>query len=99
MGQIASEMADFVIVTSDNPRSESPQAIIRDILRGIDRERPHVVIENRAEAIAYAITSARAGDIILLAGKGHEQYEITAEGRRPFDEAALVRLAAASYDG
>lgn len=97
MGRIASEMADFVILTSDNSRSEDPEAILRDILRGMDRERPHAVIPNRAEAIAYAVTNARAGDIILLAGKGHEQYEITRRGRTPFDEAALVRRAAEGW--
>lgn len=94
MGRIAAEMADFVILTSDNSRGEDPEAILREILRGMDRERPYTVIPNRAEAIAYAVETAREGDIILLAGKGHEQYEITRRGRMPFDEAALVRCAA-----
>jgi len=97
MGRIASELADFVIVTSDNARSEVPARIIADILRGIDREKPYAVIESRAEAIAYAIRQAREGDIILLAGKGHERYEIAANGRRPFDERILVRQAAEAY--
>ncbi|MBQ8275553.1 MAG: UDP-N-acetylmuramoyl-L-alanyl-D-glutamate--2,6-diaminopimelate ligase [Clostridia bacterium] len=97
MGRIAAEMADFVILTSDNSRGEDPEAILRDILRGMDRERPHAVIPNRAEAIAYAVKTARRGDIILLAGKGHEQYEITRRGRTPFDEAALVRRAAEGW--
>ena len=93
MGRIAAEMADFTIITSDNPRGEPPGDILADILRGFDRERPHAVIADRAAAIAYAIEQARAGDIILLAGKGHEQYTIDAEGRHPFDERALVSVA------
>ncbi|MBE6576324.1 MAG: UDP-N-acetylmuramoyl-L-alanyl-D-glutamate--2,6-diaminopimelate ligase [Ruminococcaceae bacterium] len=97
MGRIAAEMADFVILTSDNSRGEDPETILREILRGMDRERPHTVIPNRAEAIAYAVETARKDDIILLAGKGHEQYEITRQGRMPFDEAALVRRAAAGW--
>lgn len=98
MGRIAAEMADLVILTSDNSRGEDPEAILREILRGMDRERPHTVIPNRAEAIAYAVETAREGDIILLAGKGHEQYEITRRGRMPFDEAALVRRAAERWE-
>ena len=70
---------------------EELSALVAEILRGMDRERPHTVIPNRAEAIAYAVKNARERDIILLAGKGHEQYEITRRGRTPFDEAALVR--------
>ncbi len=90
MGRIATEMADFVIITSDNARSEPPEDIIADILRGVDREKPHIVILRRAEAIDYAVRTARPGDIILLAGKGHECYEIDASGRHPFDERQIV---------
>lgn len=99
MGRIAAELADFVIVTADNSRSEPTDAIIAEILRGMDRERPHTVIADRAEAIAWAIETARPGDIILLAGKGHERYEISAAGRRPFDERRLAAEAAAAYWG
>lgn len=94
MGRIASEMADFVIVTADNSRSEQPAAIMDEILRGMDREKPHVAIEDRAEAIAWAVRNARAGDIILLAGKGHERYEINSAGRHPFDERKIAAAAA-----
>ena len=90
MGRIAAELADFTIITSDNPRSEPPGDILSDILRGFDREKPHAVIADRAAAVVYAIEHARAGDIILLAGKGHERYTIDAEGRHPFDERELV---------
>ncbi len=97
MGRIASRMADFVIVTSDNSRSENPGSIIADIMTGLDKESAFTVIPDRAEAIAYAIQHARAGDIILLAGKGHETYEITADGVHPFSEREIVTKAAETY--
>jgi UDP-N-acetylmuramoyl-L-alanyl-D-glutamate--2,6-diaminopimelate ligase len=90
MGRVASTLADFTVITSDNSRSEKPSDIIAQILKGFDRERPHKVIENRAEAIKYALSSAREGDLIILAGKGHENYEITASGKRHFDEREIV---------
>jgi len=90
MGRIASRLADLSIITSDNSRSEDPQDIISDILKGVDKEKPYIVIEDRREAIAYAVRTARAGDILLLAGKGHEEYEIVGNERRPFSERALV---------
>lgn len=93
MAHIASRLADFVIVTSDNSRSEPPERIISDILRGIDKEKEFIVISDRAEAIEYAICNSRRGDIILLAGKGHERYEIDSEGRREFDEREIARRA------
>ena len=93
MGRVAEELADFVIVTSDNPRTEDPDSIIADILSGMRSEDTHTVIKNRRRAIEHAVTTARQGDIIILAGKGHETYEITREGRRPFDERELVRQA------
>ncbi|MFA6947926.1 MAG: UDP-N-acetylmuramoyl-L-alanyl-D-glutamate--2,6-diaminopimelate ligase [Eubacteriales bacterium] len=91
MGRAASRFADFTIVTSDNTRSENPSDIIAAILKGIDKERPYIVIENRREAIKYAMTTARPGDVILLCGKGHERYEITADGRHDFDEREVIR--------
>lgn len=93
MGEIASRLADFVIVTSDNSRSEDPIAIIDDILTGISPDRPHTVIPNRREAIEYAVLTASPGDILLLSGKGHEAYEIDKNGKRPFSERAIVREA------
>ncbi len=94
MAQAAQRYADFTIVTSDNPRSEDPNAIIGEILCGIDKTKPYTVIPDRREAIRYAVETAREGDLILLAGKGHEKYEITADGRHPFDEEAEVLAAA-----
>ncbi len=99
MARVASLMADAVVITSDNSRSEDPNAIIADILLGMDKEREFVVIADRAEAIRYAVRTARAGDIILLAGKGHEAYEITAEGQKPFSERDIVRAAVGHYFG
>ncbi len=93
MGRIASALSDFVIVTADNSRTEDPFGIIKEILRGIDREKPYTVIADRREAIRYAVNEARAGEILLFAGKGHEKYEITAEGKHPFDEAAIAKEA------
>lgn len=97
MGRIACELADFVIVTSDNSRSEDPLAIINDILCGIDKNDNYITIPDRKKAIEYAIASSLQGDIILLAGKGHERYEINAEGRRDFDERAIVLSAFEKY--
>lgn len=97
MGSVASRLADFVIITSDNPRFEAPLEIIREIISGIDKEKPHAVIINRREAIRYAISEAREGDIIILAGKGHEKYEINKGNKAPFDEAAIVREAVSKY--
>ena len=93
MGAIASKYADEVIVTSDNSRSEDPEEIIKEIMTGIDPERSVCVIPDRAAAIEAAILTARAGDMILLAGKGHEEYEITKEGRKPFREREIVAQA------
>ena len=93
MGSIASSFADFTIITSDNPRSEDREKIIFDILSGVDKESRYTVISDRAEAIRYAVINARAGDIILLAGKGHEKYEICAGQKTYFDEKEIVKKA------
>jgi UDP-N-acetylmuramoyl-L-alanyl-D-glutamate--2,6-diaminopimelate ligase len=91
MGKIASDLADVVIVTSDNPRKEEPEAIIRDILDGIPLEsRPEVVVDRR-EAIVYAIRSAETGDIVVIAGKGHEDYQIFADKTIHFDDREVAR--------
>lgn len=94
MGAIASRLADFVIVTSDNSRGEDTNIIISEILLGIDREKPYKVIPDRRVAIEFAVSTASEGDVIILAGKGHEKYEITSKGKIPFDEAEIVRRTA-----
>lgn len=91
MGGIAAKLSDFCVVTSDNPRSENPTAIIEDILVGMkDIDTPYEVVENRFEAIKWAMTHAQKDDIILLAGKGHETYQILPTGTIHFDEREAV---------
>lgn len=89
MGAAASRAADVVIVTSDNPRTEDPDAIIADIEAGLNG-RPHERITDRREAIARALEIARPGDIVLLAGKGHETYQVVGTEKRHFDEREIV---------
>ncbi len=96
MGEIASRLADEVIVTSDNSRSEDPMQIIREIVAGMSHKMPACIIPEREKAITYAVHHARAGDILLLAGKGHEEYEITREGKRAFSEKEIVKRAYAA---
>jgi UDP-N-acetylmuramoyl-L-alanyl-D-glutamate--2,6-diaminopimelate ligase len=106
MGEIAARLADFAIVTSDNPRSEDPEQIIAEIMGGVTtaagaRHRgsgspaPHVrSVPDRREAIAEAIASGRRGDVLVIAGKGHEQGQELAGGRKvPFDDVAVARQA------
>jgi UDP-N-acetylmuramoyl-L-alanyl-D-glutamate--2,6-diaminopimelate ligase len=91
MGRVAGEGSDLVVVTSDNPRSEDPNSIIAEILPAI-RVTPTdcIVEEDRAGAIAIAIRAARPGDIVLLAGKGHEKTQTFADGTVPFDDVAVA---------
>ena len=93
MGEIAARLADHVIITSDNSRSEDPMQIICQIVSGIPPQKAYTVIPDRASAIRHAIENAKAGDLILLAGKGHEEYEIVGGERRPFCEGRLVKEA------
>lgn len=91
MGAIAADNADFVIVTSDNPRTEEPNAIIAEITAGMKNKRtPKKVICDRIEAIHWAIDNAHPGDVILLAGKGHEDYQIVGHEKHHMDEREIV---------
>ncbi len=91
MGKIVSQMADLAIVTSDNPRTEDPNAIIEDILVGVkEGGGAYVVVPNRFDAIEYALDHAQKDDIILLAGKGHETYQILSDRTISFDEREIV---------
>lgn len=90
MARAAQENADFVIITGDNPRTEAPGEIITDIVSGIDVGRPFAVIPDRTAAIKHAVNTAKAGDTILLAGKGHEKYEILEDGMHPYDEEKIA---------
>ena len=91
MGRIASDLADVAIVTSDNPRTEDPEAIIAEVRTGMTG--PHETIVDRAEAIRRAISQARPGDTVVLAGKGHEPYQIIGGRRIAFDDREVARQA------
>src|SRR5579864_3227409 len=92
MGQAAAELSDFVVLTSDNPRSEDPLAIMNDALVGIRRQDvPHVVEPDRKAAISRAISEARPGDIVILAGKGHETYQVSKDRTIHFDDREVAR--------
>lgn len=92
MGAVAAQLSDLAVVTSDNPRSEDPAAIIKGITQGMGSA-PHVVIEDRAEAITRAIEAAQDGDVVLIAGKGHEDYQIFADRTIEFDDRKIARRA------
>ena len=94
MGEIAASLSDVAVVTSDNPRTEDPEAIIADIEAGLTKaERPYVKLADRREAIFHAIEEAREGDVILIAGKGHETYQVIGERRIHFDDHEVAREA------
>lgn len=90
MGSIAERLADRVILTDDNPRSESPEAIIADVLQGFAKPGAVMVEHDRARAIEQALTGAAAGDLVLIAGKGHEDYQEVQGRRFPFSDVAMV---------
>jgi len=94
MAEAAGEGSDFVVLTSDNPRSEDPLAIINDAMTGLQRTETRYVNEpDRRKAILLALGEARAGDIVLLAGKGHEKVQVTRAGSAPFDDVKVARAA------
>jgi UDP-N-acetylmuramoyl-L-alanyl-D-glutamate--2,6-diaminopimelate ligase len=98
MGQVACELSDLAIVTSDNPRSEDPLQIINDIMVGVRRTDTRVIVEpDRALAIKKAIEEANAGDVVLLAGKGHETYQIFKDRTIHFDDREVAREALRSF--
>lgn len=100
MGQIASRLADLAIVTSDNSRNENAEDIISEICEGFETDGcEYKIIKDRREAIEYAINNSRAGDIILLAGKGHERYEIDSLGKHDFDERKIAMELAEKHFG
>jgi len=101
MGEATGRGSDFVVLTSDNPRSEDPRAIINDALVGLQKSGVKYTIEvDRRKAIGLAIGEARPGDIVLLAGKGHEKVQVTREGSNPFDDVEVARevLKVAGFD-
>jgi UDP-N-acetylmuramoyl-L-alanyl-D-glutamate--2,6-diaminopimelate ligase len=101
MGEAAGRGSDFVVLTSDNPRSEDPLAIINDAVVGLQKTGVQYTVEpDRRKAIGLAISESESGDIVLLAGKGHEKVQATREGSQPFDDVAVARdaLRAAGFD-
>lgn len=99
MGKIAGELSDFCIVTSDNPRTEKPESIIEQVVEGMKQtDCDYEVIVNRFEAIEYALDHAQKNDIILLAGKGHETYQVLGKDTIKFDEREIVRKLLGCYD-
>jgi UDP-N-acetylmuramoyl-L-alanyl-D-glutamate--2,6-diaminopimelate ligase len=92
MAAAAAEASDYVVLTSDNPRTEDPLAIMNDALVGLRRfDTPHSLEPDRKKAIALAIAKAEAGDIVLLAGKGHETYQVIGKEKQPFDDRLVAR--------
>jgi UDP-N-acetylmuramoyl-L-alanyl-D-glutamate--2,6-diaminopimelate ligase len=98
-------LSDFVVLTSDNPRSEDPERILDEIVRGLDPTpepgapkragTPYLRIRDRREAIERAIRTAQPGDLVLIAGKGHEKYQVIGERTLPFDDVDVARAALA----
>ena len=93
MGEIATTLSDYTVITSDNPRTEEPQRIIEDIVAGIETSQGYTTILDRRDAIAYAIGIAQPQDTVLIAGKGHEDYQIIGRARHHFDDREVAREA------
>ena len=97
MGEAAAGLSDIVILTSDNPRTEDPEAILADAEVGLRRVgRPYMKFVDRREAIRRAISEARAGDVVVIAGKGHETYQIVGTEKTHFDDREVAREALAA---
>lgn len=93
MGRSAADMSDYTVITSDNPRTESPEAIVDDIVVGVEPSRSYTAIVDREQAIAHAIANAQPKDTVVIAGKGHETYQIVGRTRRHFDDREVAREA------
>jgi UDP-N-acetylmuramoyl-L-alanyl-D-glutamate--2,6-diaminopimelate ligase len=90
MGAIAEGRADLVVVTDDNPRTEDSRSIIEQVLAGMQQPDGAHVVSDRAEAIHFALAEADAGDVVVIAGKGHEDYQVVGRDVRPFSDRAVV---------
>jgi UDP-N-acetylmuramoyl-L-alanyl-D-glutamate--2,6-diaminopimelate ligase len=101
MGAVAGRLSDLIVITSDNPRSEDPARIIEEVQRGItpdtrrDSAQRLLAIVDRREAITKAVELAKPGDLVLVAGKGHEKYQVIGDRTLPFDDVAVAREALA----
>ena len=90
MAATVARIADVVVLTSDNPRTEDPDQILDDLVKGLNGG-VHERVVDRRDAIRFAFATAQAGDTVVLAGKGHETYQVVGDERRPFDERAIVQ--------
>jgi UDP-N-acetylmuramoyl-L-alanyl-D-glutamate--2,6-diaminopimelate ligase len=100
MGEVAAELADDIVITDDNPRSESPEVITQGIAAGIPAGRPYRIEHDRGRAIRDAVLDADAEDVVVIAGKGHEDYQLYGQERRYFsDQKAVVGALAARSGG
>ncbi|MBQ7236809.1 MAG: UDP-N-acetylmuramoyl-L-alanyl-D-glutamate--2,6-diaminopimelate ligase, partial [Clostridia bacterium] len=91
MGKISGELADFTVITSDNPRYEEPMEIIAEIEKGVlEKSKNYVIVQERADGIKYAIEMAKAGDVIVVAGKGSENYQEILGIKRPYNDKDTV---------
>jgi UDP-N-acetylmuramoyl-L-alanyl-D-glutamate--2,6-diaminopimelate ligase len=98
MGMAAAELSDYVVLTSDNPRSEDPIAIMNDALVGLRRfDTPHAVEPDRAKAIQIALSQAEPGDVVLITGKGHETYQVFKDRTIHFDDREQAKEALRSF--
>ena len=95
MAKSASERSDVTVATSDNPRTEDPASILDEVIQGIVPGRDSVAIVDRRDAIAHAIHLAEPGDVVVIAGKGHENYQIIGRTKHPMDDRELAREAMA----
>jgi UDP-N-acetylmuramoyl-L-alanyl-D-glutamate--2,6-diaminopimelate ligase len=94
MGEVAGKLSDFVIVTSDNPRTEDPNSIIHEIIPGLVKSTSndkYIIIKDRREAIYFAVKMAKDKDVVIIAGKGHETYQIIGKEIIPFDDRIVAR--------
>ena len=91
MGRAAEELADRIIITDDNPRTEDPEKIVSDIREGLISPNNSCVVHDRQAAIEYALSEAKSGDLVVIAGKGHEQEQIIGHERYPFSDRHVVQ--------
>jgi UDP-N-acetylmuramoyl-L-alanyl-D-glutamate--2,6-diaminopimelate ligase len=99
MGSVAAQNSDFVVITSDNPRTEDPLSIIREIEKGFEESTtPYLAISDRREAIYRAVREARENDVVIVAGKGHETYQIVGDDKFHFDDREVAREALAALE-
>jgi UDP-N-acetylmuramoyl-L-alanyl-D-glutamate--2,6-diaminopimelate ligase len=91
MSEVSSKYSDVVILTSDDPKLDDPAEILQDLESGVDKFKPYLVIPDRREAISVALTLANRQDMVLIAGRGHEDFQILGEKRIPFNDKQVVK--------